>query len=206
MTLPLRSVLSIWPLTTLYFLYTACAPWLAATIIVHEEAWLRYYVTLLAKSEISSKYNPVPFTARPRLEPGAIASRKEIEPRGSIRGYTVCIIVVLSNNACNNNLFFVKIFRSHSRTDGVIADFCDVSLFQTHEFFRVYTDALQLIIYYDEVEICNPLGSRAGVHKLGKLIVCTPIAFKCVVVGLFYYTLGNLRPELRSILFDLFNL
>ena len=73
----------------LYFLYTARAPWLAATIIVQEEAWLRYYVTLLAKSETSSKYNPVPFTTRPRLEPGATASRKEIEPRGSIREYTV---------------------------------------------------------------------------------------------------------------------
>lgn len=29
--------------------------------------------------------------------------------------------------------------------------------------------------------------------------MCTPIAFNCVV-GLFYYTLGNLRPELRSTL------
>ena len=32
----------------------------------------------------------------------------------------VCIIVILSNNACNNILFFVKVFRSHSRTDGLM--------------------------------------------------------------------------------------
>ena len=35
--------------------------------------------------------------------------------------------------------------------------------------FRAHPDALQLIIYFDEIEVCNPLGSHAGVHKLGKV-------------------------------------
>ena len=48
-------------------MYTARAPWLDATIIVQEEAWLRCYVTLLAKSETSSKRQAGPFTSRPGL-------------------------------------------------------------------------------------------------------------------------------------------
>ena len=27
-----------------------------------------------------------------------------------------------------------------------------------------------LILYFDELEVCNPLGSHSGVHKLGKSI------------------------------------
>ena len=45
-----------------------------------------------------------------------------------------------------------------------------------------HEDAVQIIIYHDAVEVCNPLGSHAGIHKL----------------DMFYYTLGNLSPKLRS--------
>jgi len=31
----------------------------------------------------------------------------------------------------------------------------------------VHTKALQVVFYYDEVEVCNHLGSKAKVHKLG---------------------------------------
>ena len=55
--------------------------------------------------------------------------------------------------------------------------------------------------------MCNPLGSHSGVHKLGKNIHTTQVyiyihassGHACIhYVGMFYYTLGNLRPELRS--------
>ena len=42
--------------------------------------------------------------------------------------------------------------------------------------------------YYDEVETCNPLGSSSGKFKLG-----------CV-----FFTLGNMRPMLRSSLKAIF--
>ena len=29
--------------------------------------------------------------------------------------------------------------------------------------------ALQIMLFYDELELCNPLGSSTKVHKLGKL-------------------------------------
>ena len=40
---------------------------------------------------------------------------------------------------------------------------------------------LSLVVYYDEVEVTNPLGASAGVHKL----------------GLFYYAIVDLPPEHR---------
>ncbi len=56
----------------------------------------------------------------------------------------------------------------HSRSDEFIGDFCDCQLFKTHPLFKDSTRALQLIVYFDEVEACNPLGGHAGIHKLGE--------------------------------------
>lgn len=42
----------------------------------------------------------------------------------------------------------------------------------------------QFILYYDELEVCNPLGSKAGLQKL----------------GMFYMVLGNMPPNYRSCL------
>lgn len=46
---------------------------------------------------------------------------------------------------------------------------------------------LKLILYYDEVEVCNPLGYAAGKHKL----------------GLFYFALVDLPPNLRMALHNI---
>lgn len=66
--------------------------------------------------------------------------------------------------------------------DGVLYDICDGSLFKNDSFFTAHPDALQIIIYHDGVEVCNPLSSHAGKHKL----------------DMFYYSIGNLSPKLRS--------
>ena len=57
----------------------------------------------------------------------------------------------------------IQVFQSHVRSDNYLADFCDGSLFKNHPLFRAHP------IYFDEIEVCNPLGSHAGVHKLGKV-------------------------------------
>lgn len=49
-------------------------------------------------------------------------------------------------------------------------DFCDGKAFQEHPLFSSEKNALQLIIYYDEIETCNPLGSYTSIHKLGTLL------------------------------------
>ena len=66
--------------------------------------------------------------------------------------------------------------------DGFVYDFIDGDIFKVHPLFSKFPKALQLILYTDGIELCNPLGSRAGNHKL----------------LLIYYALGNIDPKYRS--------
>ena len=66
--------------------------------------------------------------------------------------------------------------------DGFFHDLIDGNIYKSHPLFLEVPTALQLVLYTDEVEVCNPLGSRATKNKL--LLV--------------YYTLGNISPKYRS--------
>jgi len=48
-----------------------------------------------------------------------------------------------------------------------MSDYCDGEGFMTHPLFLVYDDALQIFLYFNELEVCNPLGSKVKIHKLG---------------------------------------
>ena len=61
-------------------------------------------------------------------------------------------------------------------------DFCDGTLFRDHPLFTSDPLALQILAYFDELEVCNPLGSHIKKHKL----------------GIVFFTLGNIRPKFRS--------
>ena len=55
---------------------------------------------------------------------------------------------------------------------GFLHDFCDGSLYKEHPLFSSATESdktlyLQFVLYYDDVETNNPLGSHRGKHKLG---------------------------------------
>ena len=63
----------------------------------------------------------------------------------------------------------MKILRGHRRTDGLLADYCDGSDYANHPLFSKDMRSLQIIPYYDEVEVCNPLGIKEKTHKLGRL-------------------------------------
>ena len=56
---------------------------------------------------------------------------------------------------------------SHKRSDGYLSDFCDAAAFEESSFIQSHPNAIQIILYYDDVEIC-PLGSKSKAHKLGK--------------------------------------
>ncbi len=56
--------------------------------------------------------------------------------------------------------------QSESSTEAVLRDYVDGSGFKEHELFSVKKDALQILFYYDDLEVCNPLGSKAKTHKL----------------------------------------
>ena len=63
----------------------------------------------------------------------------------------------------------------HRSSDGNMRDYCDGKQFKTHPLFAENNQAIQLFLYYDEFEICNPLGAKSKIHKLGKMhlvLVC----------------------------------
>lgn len=89
--------------------------------------------------------------------------------------------------------------RDNKRCDGLIGDYCDGHFITGNSYFQDVPNALQLVMYYDEVETCDVLASHRGVHKLG--IVFTYSKYNVHwfhVLGVFYYTIANLRPALRS--------
>lgn len=45
-------------------------------------------------------------------------------------------------------------------------DFCDGAIAKQSQIFSK-KESMQILFYYDDLEICNPLGSRKKVHKLG---------------------------------------
>ena len=60
---------------------------------------------------------------------------------------------------------------SHQRNDGMIADYCDGEVFRQHPLFSRDLCALQIQLYYDDVEVVNPLGSKTTKHKVGNKIL-----------------------------------
>ena len=73
-----------------------------------------------------------------------------------------------------------EIYRCPScvHNDGIIEDVCDGKVFQSHPIFYDPL-TLQLILFYDEMELCNPLGTH-------------------VKLGIFLFALGNIHPKYRS--------
>ena len=63
-----------------------------------------------------------------------------------------------------------------------LEDFCDGELFVNHPVFSTDPYALQIIGYFDELEVCNPLGTHTKKHKLGIIL----------------FMLGNIPPKFRS--------
>ncbi len=76
--------------------------------------------------------------------------------------------------------------------DGIMRDFHDGEFCRGHVFFSNSRN-IALLLYVDDCEIANPLGSKAGMHKIG-IVYCTilniPPKFRsslcnCYLVGLY---------------------
>lgn len=74
------------------------------------------------------------------------------------------------------------ILLSNPNTTGNFEDFRDGTNSSTHPVVIKYPNAIQIVAYYDELEICNPLGSNVKKHKL----------------GLVFFTIANMHPKYRS--------
>lgn len=78
----------------------------------------------------------------------------------------------------------VEVLNPHFSDSNEMRDFCDGLQFKTHPLFSTNPTSLQIIAYYDELEVVNPIGSYVAKHKLGCL----------------FFTLSNIRPQYRSTL------
>ena len=61
-----------------------------------------------------------------------------------------------------------QVLRGHCRNDGKLSDYCDGSVYRQHPLFSIHENSLEIMLYVDDVEVCNPLGSHAKTHKLSK--------------------------------------
>ena len=57
---------------------------------------------------------------------------------------------------------------AHKSQGEYMYDVCDGSHFNSHAVFGFEHSSMQIIFYYDDMEVCNPLGSKRSKHKLGK--------------------------------------
>ena len=87
-----------------------------------------------------------------------------------------------------NPVIRMHINNSPVAQENLISDISDGGFIKNHPFFQANPGALQIIAYYDEVETCNPLGSSSKKFKLGCL----------------FFSIGNMKPSLRSSLKSIF--
>ena len=64
------------------------------------------------------------------------------------------------------NIILFQIFKSHQLESEKIGDYCDGEQFKKHPLYKKHPHSLQICLYYDDLETCNPLGSKAKIHKL----------------------------------------
>jgi len=82
----------------------------------------------------------------------------------------------------SDNSIFQETMKERVSVDGVMRDFCDGLLYRSISLFAEDKTALQLLLYFDECEVVNPLGSRRGIHK----------------IGFIYMSLRNVHPMYNS--------
>ncbi|XP_066588077.1 uncharacterized protein [Prorops nasuta] len=102
---------------------------------------------------------------------------KEVEYKGYIVPFINNLRNLLNNKEVRCN---IKSYKNYN--DGVLRSVLDGQFYQENDFFRRNKNALAIILYYDDVGVTNPIGAASKVHKL----------------SMFYWTLANIKPEVRS--------
>lgn len=93
-------------------------------------------------------------------------------------------LTLIVRNAYLRNL----ILSEEPSEDGVYRNYKDGRDFKRNQFLQNFQYALRIILYYDDLEITNALGSKDVIHRL----------------GCFYISIQNLPPEESSLLSSIF--
>lgn len=102
--------------------------------------------------------------------------------------YVIVPILKQLEKLLNRKEIYDQVHSSKTSVSGVYSRFEDGSSFKNNILFQTHPSALQIVLYLDEVQICDPIGSYVYNNKL-------------VFV---YFTLGNLKPENRSCFSNIF--
>lgn len=103
----------------------------------------------------------------------------------------ISILDTISAIYSNKNLFeliqneqsFIK-----PKNPKLIASFCHTNTYKQSQFFKKFPNALRINLYYDDIEVANPIGPKSGFHKL----------------GMFYFTIQNFPPLFHTTLDNIF--
>lgn len=85
---------------------------------------------------------------------------------------------LFSNEKLCQLYFEYNAMKKHVCSDGIYKDFCCGSKFKSNELFKKFPDSLQIQLFVDGFELCDPLKTKTN-----------------VVVG-FYFAIRNMPPEL----------
>lgn len=95
--------------------------------------------------------------------------------------------VMSQNSVCG---LCLQVLQGHQRRDGLLSDYCDGLVYKSHPLFSASANipCLELMLYYDDAEVCNPLGSRSKKHKLGIVMYvrCAPFRSSNFYHQLYY--------------------
>jgi len=106
----------------------------------------------------------------------------EYEPKLVIESFQYVPIIESLKVILSHSSIRKYIEEESSSSNGFMRGFRDGESFKKNPFFQRYPQALRIQLYYDDILVNNPLGSKTAAHKLGA----------------FYFTIQNLPPHLQS--------
>lgn len=80
----------------------------------------------------------------------------------------------------NQDILELVINQPAERMDGFYSDIQTGSVYRQH--FQQNQIALPIVLYFDDVEICNPLNKRAGTHNICLLQSCKHTSFISITI------------------------
>lgn len=92
------------------------------------------------------------------------------------------ILETLEQMLSNKKIFSIISKPVQKSANGYYYDIFDGSGYSGDQFFKDHPSSLAIVLFHDEVEICNPLGSAAIKHK----------------IDMYYYCIANISPKYRS--------
>ena len=79
--------------------------------------------------------------------------------------------------------------QGHRSSCDIMEDYCDGETFKAHPLFSLHGNTLQLLFYFDELELANPIGTKAKIHKLGMyvFVFCMPLFYASFLCFVYLY-------------------